>query len=58
MLILCDICLFPFNCACAAQIKEAVLSGVSLEDDKRDEFNKIEQVIFNTIAKQVLYKSF
>ncbi|KAM2729072.1 hypothetical protein EV1_000509 [Malus domestica] len=26
-----------------AQIKEAVLSGVSLEDDKRDEFNKIEQ---------------
>ncbi|XP_047315714.1 probable cytosolic oligopeptidase A [Impatiens glandulifera] len=26
-----------------AQIKDAVLSGVSLEDDKREEFNKIEQ---------------
>ncbi|XP_047334183.1 probable cytosolic oligopeptidase A [Impatiens glandulifera] len=26
-----------------AQIKEAVLNGVSLEDDKREEFNKIEQ---------------
>ncbi|ESQ41005.1 hypothetical protein EUTSA_v10012826mg [Eutrema salsugineum] len=26
-----------------AQIKEAVLSGIALEDDKRDEFNKIEQ---------------
>ncbi|KAF8411324.1 hypothetical protein HHK36_003871 [Tetracentron sinense] len=26
-----------------AQIKEAVLSGVSLEDDKRENFNKIEQ---------------
>ncbi|XVF61468.1 hypothetical protein PTKIN_Ptkin08bG0131700 [Pterospermum kingtungense] len=26
-----------------AQIKEAVLSGVSLEDDKREQFNKIEQ---------------
>ncbi|ONI01917.1 hypothetical protein PRUPE_6G167100 [Prunus persica] len=26
-----------------SQIKEAVLSGVSLEDDKRDNFNKIEQ---------------
>ncbi|CAK8540397.1 unnamed protein product [Lathyrus sativus] len=25
------------------QIKEAVLSGVSLEDDKREQFNKIEQ---------------
>lgn len=25
------------------QIKEAVLSGVSLEDDKRDQFNKIQQ---------------
>lgn len=30
----------------AAQIKEAVLNGVALEDDKREEFNKIEQVIF------------
>ncbi|XP_058069504.1 probable cytosolic oligopeptidase A [Magnolia sinica] len=26
-----------------AQIKEAVLNGVSLEDDKRDQFNKVEQ---------------
>eukprot|EP00262_Sarcandra_glabra_P021187 TRINITY_DN87_c0_g1_i1.p1 TRINITY_DN87_c0_g1~~TRINITY_DN87_c0_g1_i1.p1 ORF type:complete len:788 (+),score=146.39 TRINITY_DN87_c0_g1_i1:23-2386(+) len=26
-----------------AQIKEAVLNGVALEDDKRDQFNKIEQ---------------
>ncbi|KAK7252461.1 hypothetical protein RIF29_36411 [Crotalaria pallida] len=26
-----------------SQIKEAVLNGVSLEDDKREEFNKIEQ---------------
>ncbi|KAF5463175.1 hypothetical protein F2P56_019111 [Juglans regia] len=26
-----------------AQIKEAILNGVSLEDDKRDQFNKIEQ---------------
>ncbi|TYJ04404.1 hypothetical protein E1A91_A12G089700v1 [Gossypium mustelinum] len=26
-----------------AQIKEAVLNGVSLEDDKREQFNKIEQ---------------
>ncbi|KAK4803539.1 hypothetical protein SAY86_003356 [Trapa natans] len=25
------------------QIKEAVLNGVSLEDDKRDQFNKVEQ---------------
>lgn len=28
----------------AAQIKEAILNGVSLEDDKRDQFNKIAQV--------------
>ncbi|WZY80305.1 hypothetical protein YC2023_026689 [Brassica napus] len=27
----------------APQIKEAVLSGIALEDDKREEFNKIEQ---------------
>ncbi|CAN6810629.1 unnamed protein product [Brassica oleracea] len=27
----------------SAQIKEAVLSGITLEDDKREEFNKIEQ---------------
>ncbi|CAH2073225.1 unnamed protein product [Thlaspi arvense] len=27
----------------SAQIKEAVLSGIALEDDKREEFNKIEQ---------------
>nr|XP_023879715.1 probable cytosolic oligopeptidase A [Quercus suber] len=26
-----------------SQIKEAILNGVSLEDDKRDQFNKIEQ---------------
>ncbi|MBA0804891.1 hypothetical protein Gohar_004447, partial [Gossypium harknessii] len=26
-----------------AQIKEAVLNGVSLEDDKREQFNKIQQ---------------
>ncbi|KAL5170094.1 putative cytosolic oligopeptidase A [Glycine soja] len=26
-----------------SQIKEAVLNGVSLEDDKRESFNKIEQ---------------
>ncbi|KAG2309931.1 hypothetical protein Bca52824_021488 [Brassica carinata] len=26
-----------------AQIKEAVLSGIALEDDKREDFNKIEQ---------------
>ncbi|CDY40105.1 BnaC02g00250D [Brassica napus] len=26
-----------------SQIKEAVLSGIALEDDKREEFNKIEQ---------------
>lgn len=34
-------------CTCAAQIKEAILNGVSLEDDKRDQFNKIEQVWFH-----------
>lgn len=33
-------------CTCAAQIKEAILNGVSLEDDKRDQFNKIQQVCF------------
>lgn len=27
-----------------AQIKEAVLNGIALEDDKREQFNKIEQV--------------
>jgi len=31
-------------CTFADQIKEAVLNGVSLEDDKREQFNKIEQV--------------
>jgi len=30
----------------AAQIKEAVLNGVSLEDDKRQRFNEIQQVSF------------
>ncbi|KAE8701151.1 hypothetical protein F3Y22_tig00110548pilonHSYRG00374 [Hibiscus syriacus] len=29
------------------QITEAVLSGVSLEDDKREQFNKIEQVQYH-----------
>ena len=33
-----------FTCAFAGQIKEAVLNGVSLEDDKREQFNKIQQV--------------
>jgi hypothetical protein len=28
-----------------AQIKEAVLNGVALDDDKREQFNKIEQVL-------------
>lgn len=36
-------------CTCAAQIKEAILNGVALEDDKRDQFNKIEQVWFHVI---------
>jgi hypothetical protein len=31
----------------AAQIKEAVLNGVSLEDDKRQHFNEIQQVSFD-----------
>ncbi|CAN6847330.1 unnamed protein product [Brassica oleracea] len=37
---------FCANCGIpvfSAQIKEAVLSGIALEDDKREEFNKIEQ---------------
>jgi len=33
----------------SAQIKEAVLSGIALEDDKREEFNKIEQVYSITL---------
>lgn len=32
----------------AAQIKVVVLNGISLEDEKRDQFNKIEQVSFVT----------
>jgi hypothetical protein len=28
-----------------AQIKEGVLNGVALDDDKREQFNKIEQVL-------------
>ena len=28
----------------AASIEEAILSGIALEDDKREQFNKIEQV--------------
>ena len=31
-------------CTYATQIKEAILNGVSLDDDKRDQFNKIQQV--------------
>lgn len=38
-----------FACFHAAQIKEAILNGVSLEDDKRDQFNKIEQVSFKLL---------
>lgn len=30
----------------AAQIKEAVLNGVSLEDNKREYFNEIQQVSY------------
>ena len=33
----------------AAQIKVAVLNGISLEDEKRDQFNKIEQVSFSNL---------
>lgn len=32
------------NSLYTAQIREAVLNGVSLEDEKREHFNKIEQV--------------
>ena len=39
----------------AARIKEAVLNGVSLEDEKRDRFNKIEQVSFSTLACQISF---
>ena len=31
---------------CAAQIRDAVLNGISLEDGKRQQFNEIEQVSF------------
>jgi hypothetical protein len=34
------------TCLHSAQIKEAILNGVSLEDDKREQFNKIQQVCF------------
>ncbi|KAL8117883.1 putative cytosolic oligopeptidase A [Apium graveolens] len=34
-----------------SQIKEAVLNGVSLEDDKRDQFNKIEQELVKLSEK-------
>lgn len=33
-----------FDLCFSAQLKEAILNGVSLEDDKREQFNKIEQV--------------
>lgn len=39
-----DLCILMMLYMHAAQIKEAILNGVSLEDDKRDQFNKIEQV--------------
>lgn len=39
----------------AAQIKEAVLSGISLKDEKRDQFNKIEQVSSNLLCFQLRY---
>ena len=29
----------------SAQIKEAVLTGIALDDEKREVFNKIEQVL-------------
>ena len=34
----------------SAQIKEAVLTGIALDDEKREEFNKIEQVRFNSLT--------
>ncbi|MBA0562630.1 hypothetical protein Golob_007661, partial [Gossypium lobatum] len=36
-----------------AQIKEAVLNGVSLEDDKREQFNKIQQVQYSSYEVEV-----
>ncbi|MBA0717451.1 hypothetical protein Golax_005273, partial [Gossypium laxum] len=38
-----DLISLLFYCMYSAQIKEAVLNGVSLEDDKREQFNKIQQ---------------
>ncbi|KAM3252570.1 hypothetical protein P3L10_006640 [Capsicum annuum] len=35
------------------QIKEAVLSGITLEDDKREQFNKIEQVRYGVLLNIV-----
>lgn len=37
----------------SAQIKEAVLSGIALEDDKREEFNKIEQVCLKLLTNKM-----
>jgi Zn-dependent oligopeptidase len=42
--------LFPY----AAQIKEAVLSGVALEDEQRKKFNQIEQVSFAFVTAMPL----
>lgn len=50
-----------YNCVDAAQIKEAVLNGVSLEDDKKDQFNKIQQVCLSfmmLLLKLLGWKSF
>jgi hypothetical protein len=44
---LCDSYHFPNAIPCffsSEQIKEAVLSGVALEDEQREKFNQIEQV--------------
>ncbi|MBA0730332.1 hypothetical protein Golax_025610, partial [Gossypium laxum] len=38
-----DLISLLFYCMYSAQIKEVVLNGVSLENDKREQFNKIEQ---------------
>ncbi|PHT56700.1 putative cytosolic oligopeptidase A [Capsicum baccatum] len=37
-----------------AKIKEAVLSGIALEDDKREQFNKIEQDLSQKFEENVL----
>lgn len=44
------LCLHAQFMFCAAQIRDAVLNGISLEDDKRQQFNEIEQVRFPSEA--------